>query len=910
MKKILLLLLFILAGHYAHAATCATINSGQGQSSWQSTINSCGSGNTVALTAGTYTVSSPLQVPCGVSMIGPVATPATAIITYSSPVNNQITQSYGACSAGNSFQYISFNNAGGIYFDPTNHQNIVIEHNQFTSIPYFAGSGLTRGITFDGNINNTDTNVTVEYNTIGDGNSCNQSSGMTVDDGACAGLIVSQANMTNFVMRYNLINHVQEGTHFFPSNYGTGTNPTAQCDSCDLEYNSWLNIHRIALEFQTNVTNHPVTIENNYVGPPLNPYYNTLTFSIPCCQNQYFFNVVTNVLPSDYVSNNVLINNLGEGNASPFGVEDAGTGNHVDNNLIQGNFCLGVTWSYVEPTQGTISNNTMQGQPMSDETVCTTSNSLHGGFITSENTPPFAPIPAQVGNVLGATPVTVTSITPAISPAAGSQSFPLSVTLTDPGYTSGPQPLGNTGIWYTIDGSTPVPGAGTATYIASGSSFMLPAAATVKAVGMWGTPPQPTSHPTGYGFTPSAVVSTVYSGGPPVVATPIFSPAPQIFTSNISVSISTTTPSSTIYYTTDGSTPTTSSSVYTGPLNLTATTTIKAFSTASGLTNSPVTTGTYSLKTFTSVSIATTGGVTSVATGVSNQLIPKCSYSDGSSDGCTSLTVTYTTSSPTIVSLTTGGLATGGSVGSSNLKATVLGISSNTIALSVTGGVAPTLTSCNQGNATNQNQFVVGQSPVNQQLFCFYGGVTPTITNNCTTGDIYGNGPTAWSSSDVTKGTVIPLGGTYPNFGVVTPVAAGTFNSQAAIGSVTCSPWTWTVTNPVLQSIALTATGGVTSLTPPNVVKLIATGTYNNGTTANITSSITTWTSTNPSAATINSTGTVMAVAAGSPTFTATYSGVTSTPPFPLTISIAPPPTIVNNVTMGSSKLGGKVKTQ
>jgi hypothetical protein len=86
------------------------------------------------------------------------------------------------------------------------------------------------------------------------------------------------------------------------------------------------------------------------------------------------------------------------------------------------------------------------------------------------------------------------------------------VTFTDVGYTSGVGPLGNTGIWYTTDGSTPVPGAGTAKYIASGGTFTLSANTTVKAVGMWGAANQPTSYASGYGYVPSAIVSTVYTG--------------------------------------------------------------------------------------------------------------------------------------------------------------------------------------------------------------------------------------------------------------------------------------------------------------------------------------------------------------------------------------------------------------
>src|SRR5258707_12412988 len=59
--------------------------------------------------------------------------------------------------------------------------------------------------------------------------------------------------------------------------------------------------------------------------------------------------------------------------------------------------------------------------------------------------------------------------------------------------------------------------------------------------------------------------------------------------------ISYTTLFETIYYTTDGSTPTTSSAVYSGALTFTQTTTLKAMAAASGMTNSAVASATYTI---------------------------------------------------------------------------------------------------------------------------------------------------------------------------------------------------------------------------------------------------------------------------------------------------------------------------
>ena len=81
----------------------------------------------------------------------------------------------------------------------------------------------------------------------------------------------------------------------------------------------------------------------------------------------------------------------------------------------------------------------------------------------------------------------------------------------------------------------------------------------------------------------------------PTAATPTFSPAPGSYSSGINVSLSDTTTGAAVYYTTDGSTPTTSSPIYTGAIAVATTTTIKAIAAASGYNNSSVASGTYTI---------------------------------------------------------------------------------------------------------------------------------------------------------------------------------------------------------------------------------------------------------------------------------------------------------------------------
>ena len=84
-------------------------------------------------------------------------------------------------------------------------------------------------------------------------------------------------------------------------------------------------------------------------------------------------------------------------------------------------------------------------------------------------------------------------------------------------------------------------------------------------------------------------------GGGTTVATPTFSPGGGTYTSTQSVSISDSTSGATIYYTTNGSTPTTSSTVYSGAISVSSTTTIKAIGAKSGDTTSSVASATYTI---------------------------------------------------------------------------------------------------------------------------------------------------------------------------------------------------------------------------------------------------------------------------------------------------------------------------
>ena len=172
--------------------------------------------------------------------------------------------------------------------------------------------------------------------------------------------------------------------------------------------------------------------------------------------------------------------------------------------------------------------------------------------------------------------------TPAISPASESFSTSLPVTITDA--TTGAT------IYYTTDGSTP----STASTPYTGP-FNITTTTTVNAIAA------------GPGWLASQIASSTYTLTTQV-ATPTFDPPPGYYDSVPAVSISTTTPNSTIYYTLDGTTPTTNSTQYTGPFFIGSTETLSALAVDNNrvLSNSPVASGLYNIE---------LGGVSSINLG-------------------------------------------------------------------------------------------------------------------------------------------------------------------------------------------------------------------------------------------------------------------------------------------------------
>ena len=81
----------------------------------------------------------------------------------------------------------------------------------------------------------------------------------------------------------------------------------------------------------------------------------------------------------------------------------------------------------------------------------------------------------------------------------------------------------------------------------------------------------------------------------PIAATPTFSPLPNSYSSALTITISSATNGASIFYTIDGTSPSAASTLYVGPITVSATTTFKAIAQAFGCADSNVATGIYTI---------------------------------------------------------------------------------------------------------------------------------------------------------------------------------------------------------------------------------------------------------------------------------------------------------------------------
>lgn len=628
MKKLVLLLFVLLSSYYVEAQ--CTLSNGASVSTIQNAENSAasgscgGSGNnafgvannrTVNWAAGNYSITSVINIGNGTCNIGPTISPwttssqPTAKLT-GGPIGGAQGFSYGSGSAAGCFAYLSWNGNlagntnedGGGWIDiGANTSNLTIEYNQAYGINGTVANGDTPDLIIyaegyagssSGSPDSLDQNITIEWNHFGvqGSNDCGpimqltSYQGSTFDSaGGYCGAFGTYGDQTNLTFAYNIVTQMEQGLKFFEpgcaSNFGSCFAWNAYLLTNVNVYNNDISyIHRIGLEGQQQPYGTGVNIYNNSFHDGYYTSFGSWQFSLAMCCSPNGLQG-----PLNFTGNVLIGANSTSGNDGGPGLEFWSIGS-ANNNLEQG---------YAPLQYG------CGEDPWAMNYNVTAVYGSTSGGINDEGCPPTSAIPlaSQVGNVdQGWPPVSLISTAPSISPSSGSFSGAHNVTFTDAGNTSGVGPQGNHSIWYTVDGSTPTPGSGTAVCIASGGIASI-VATTVKAVGMWGSCNQPASYAAGYGFTPSGSVTATYSsGGSTPTAAPTYNPGTENFTNSISPIVTSSTSGAVISCTANGNALANANSPATlGPF--TATTVLVCTATAPGFTTSSSSTATYTLST-------------------------------------------------------------------------------------------------------------------------------------------------------------------------------------------------------------------------------------------------------------------------------------------------------------------------
>ena len=359
--------------------------------------------------------------------------------------------------------------------------------------------------------------------------------------------------------------------------------------------------------------------------------------------------------------------------------------------------------------------------------------------------------------------------TPTFSPAGGTYSSAQSVTISDS--------TANATIYYTTDGTTPTTSSTKYT-----GSVTVSSTETLKAIAV------------ATGSTNSAVASAAYTITPlPVVATPTFSPAAGSYTSAQSVTISDANSGATIYYTANGTVPTTSSTEYTGPITVSATETLQALAIAPGDTNSAVASAAYTINS----SLPSTSTPTFSPAPGTYPSAQSVTISDATSDA----TIYYTTNgtTPTTSSTEYTGPITVSSTETLEAIAAATGDTSSGVGYapytitssSLPSASAPTFSPA-AGAYTSAQTVTISDATSNATIYYTTNGTTPTTSST------QYSGPITVSSTDTLEAIAVAQGDA--NSAVAS--AAYTINSSLpSVSTPTFSPAPGTYTS--AQSVTI-----------------------------------------------------------------------------------------------------------
>jgi hypothetical protein len=721
--------------------------------------------------------------------------------------------------------------------------------------------------TFPSGYGTTD-NITVAWNIFGTSGDCAQSIvynyNMNTEGGGgtCNG-VSAQSGSTNFIVENNTFTNEDDELKFYELATNSGppaTGSAGYCIDCYFNYNAFQQFNRIGLEMQINWGGpNESTLEytqynsfSNHLNPMQQDY--DISQADGCIYN---FNTSSQTGCVNHVDYNMAVGDGGPVGAGIPGFEYwAGIGSTGNGNFWSGSKEY-VSFQWDPSGQYTFNNNTVLSSQNngnacvnSGQTVCVLQNGQSNPAYsqcpgTYDTTPAY--VPSCSGNYSQTSNGTITSVVPGLS-ASGNI---ITITNTNVSSPNGSNPGrdSNTTFWCTSDGTTPVVGGAAASAGNTAVPYWIGAASqtvatvttvgsgTFKCLGMWGAPNQPYSYLSpgsgGGGYVPSAVVSVAYSGTP-TTATPTFSPGSGTnFSSPISVTVSDTSPSPTIYCTTNGTTPTTSSPVYGTPFPVSATTTIQCIATSSGLAQSPVGSATYTYVAPPALTGCyqgnTTPYVNTLPVGGTAQQIMQCQYASGTSplqcspsaDANGSVVTTWGTTNAAILGV--GGIgATAGCTAGNQGPGCAIGVAPG--AANVTGSVTQngTVTACSQWTFTIEPLAATPTFAPAMETFSGTISVTPSSTTSGATLYCTTNGTTPTTSSPVYSAPY-----SISTTTTVKCIATASGFSQSTIGSATYTQATVAtpVFTPPSQSFTGTLSVSAASSTPATTLHCTTNGT-------------------------------------------------------------------------------------
>ncbi len=269
------------------------------------------------------------------------------------------------------------------------------------------------------------------------------------------------------------------------------------------------------------------------------------------------------------------------------------------------------------------------------------------------------------------------------------------------------------------------------------------------------------------------------------------------------------------------------------------------------------------------VSLAVSPASPSIAAGSTQQFQATGTFADNSSTDLTSQ-VSWNSGSPSVATITSGGLATGATVGSSIITAALNGISSTaTLTVAHASLVSLAVTPATPSIATGSTQQFQA---------------TGTFSDNSST-DL--TSQVSWASGS-------PLVATLTSGGLATGATAGSSIITAALNGINGTA-TLTVTGPSLVSLAVTPASP--SIVTGSTQQFQAIGTFADNSTKDLTSQVS-WASGSPSVATLTSGGLATGATVGSSVITAALNGVSGTATLTVT---SPPPSYYSFTLFNSS---------